>query len=87
VGVCFQSQRAWQHMFAQAGFDVVAFHRGLEWGGGSFRLAIHLLFLRSVSNGHFFLTRGTEGQICAADARGQRARRQAIAGCLTEVIR
>jgi ubiquinone/menaquinone biosynthesis C-methylase UbiE len=60
VGVCFQSQRAWQHMFAQAGFDVVAFQRGLEWGGRSFRLAIHLLFLSSVANGHFFLTRRTD---------------------------
>jgi ubiquinone/menaquinone biosynthesis C-methylase UbiE len=60
VGVCFASRRAWQHMFAQAGFDVVAFQRGLEWGGRSFRLAIHLLFLRSISNGHFFLKlRGT----------------------------
>ena len=87
VGVCFQSQRAWQHMFAQAGFDVVPFHRGLEWGGRSFRLAIHLLFLRSVLNGHFFLTRRTEGQIYTADAREQRVRRQPIAGCLTEVIR
>ena len=44
VGVCFQSQRAWQHMFAQAGFDVVAFQRGLEWGGRSFRLAIICCF-------------------------------------------
>lgn len=56
VGVCFQSQRAWQHMFAQAGFDVVAFQQGLVWGGRSFRaMAMHLLFLKSVSQGHFFL--------------------------------
>ena len=27
VGVCFQSQRAWRHMFAEAGFDVVSLSR------------------------------------------------------------
>jgi ubiquinone/menaquinone biosynthesis C-methylase UbiE len=55
VGVCFRSQRAWQHMFAQAGFDVAAFQRGLVWWwlGRSVRgMAIHLLFVESVSHGH-----------------------------------
>lgn len=58
VGVCFQSQKAWQQMFAQAGFDVVVFQRGLVWGwlGRSVRgMAIHLLFVKAVSHGHFFL--------------------------------
>ena len=58
VGVCFQSQRAWQHMFAEAGFDVVAFQRGLVWWWlrGSLRgVATKLVFLKSVSHGHFFL--------------------------------
>jgi ubiquinone/menaquinone biosynthesis C-methylase UbiE len=58
VGVCFQSQRAWQQMFDQAGFDVVAFQRGLVWSWlrRSFRgMAYHLLLVKSVSHGHFFL--------------------------------
>jgi ubiquinone/menaquinone biosynthesis C-methylase UbiE len=61
VGVCFQSRRAWQRMFAQAGFDVVAFQQGLLWSwlrssfGG---FLIHLLFVRSVAHGHFFLKLG-----------------------------
>jgi ubiquinone/menaquinone biosynthesis C-methylase UbiE len=57
VGVCFQSQRAWKRMFAQAGLDVVAFQPGLVWSlGRSFRgMAFHLLFVKSVSHGHFFL--------------------------------
>ena len=58
VGVCFQSQRAWRHMFAEAGFDVVAFQRGLVWWWlrGSLRgVATKLVFLKSVSHGHFFL--------------------------------
>jgi SAM-dependent methyltransferase len=63
TGVCFQSQRAWQHIFAQAGFDVVTFQRGLEWWWleHTFRrkdfrnMAVHLLFLKSVSHGHFLL--------------------------------
>jgi SAM-dependent methyltransferase len=63
VGVCFQSQQAWQQIFAQAGFDVVAFQRGLEWWWlertlrrMDFRnMAVHLLFLKSVSHGHFVL--------------------------------
>jgi ubiquinone/menaquinone biosynthesis C-methylase UbiE len=59
VGVCFQSQRAWQRMFAEAGFDVMAFQQGLPWWwvGRSFRGMgkIHLLFVKSVSHGHFFL--------------------------------
>ncbi len=58
VGVCFQSQRAWRHMFAQAEFDVIAFQRGLVWCwlGRFFRgILIHMLFIKSVSHGHFFL--------------------------------
>jgi ubiquinone/menaquinone biosynthesis C-methylase UbiE len=57
VGVCFQSQRAWQNMFAQAGFRVASFQRGLVWWWlSSFPgILIHLLFIRSVSHGHFFL--------------------------------
>lgn len=63
TGVCFQSQREWQHIFAQAGFDVAAFQRGLEWSWlehtvrrRDFRnMAVHSLFLKSVSHGHFFL--------------------------------
>ena len=58
TGVCFQSQRAWRRMFAQAGFDVIAFQRGLEWWWLDRSLrgrAIHLLFVKSVSHGHFFL--------------------------------
>jgi ubiquinone/menaquinone biosynthesis C-methylase UbiE len=57
VGVCFQSQRAWQNMFAQAGFHVASFQRGLVWWWlSSFPgVLIHLLFVRSVSHGHFFL--------------------------------
>ncbi len=58
VGVCFQSQRAWQQMFDQAGFDVVAFQQGLVWSWlrRSFRgMAYHLLLVKSVSHGHFFL--------------------------------
>jgi ubiquinone/menaquinone biosynthesis C-methylase UbiE len=57
VGVCFQSQRAWQNMFAQAGFHVASFQRGLVWWWlSSFpHILIHLLFVRSVSHGHFFL--------------------------------
>jgi ubiquinone/menaquinone biosynthesis C-methylase UbiE len=58
VGVCFQSQRAWRHMFAEAEFDVIAFQRGLVWWwlGRSFRgILIHMLFVKSVSHGHFFL--------------------------------
>jgi hypothetical protein len=58
TGVCFQSQRAWQDMFAQAGFDVIAFQRGLVWSlRRSFRgMAYHLLLVKSVSHGHFFLS-------------------------------
>jgi hypothetical protein len=59
VGVCFQSRREWGHMFAQAGFDLVAFQPGLVWWwlGRTFRgMAMRLLFLKSVSQGHFFLT-------------------------------
>jgi hypothetical protein len=58
VGVCFQSQRAWQQMFAEAGFDVVAFQPGLVWWWlrRSLRgMATKLLFLKSVSHGHFYL--------------------------------
>lgn len=57
VGVCFQSQRAWRHMFAEAEFNVIAFQRGLVWWrlGRSFRdILIHMLFVKSVSHGHFF---------------------------------
>ena len=53
VGVCFQSQRAWQQMFTQAGFDVIAFQRGLVWWW--LRRLHHLLFLKVVSHGHFLL--------------------------------
>jgi hypothetical protein len=63
VGVCFQSQRAWQHIFAEAGFDMVAFQRGLvRWRPGrSFRgMAIHLLFLKSVS--HALFSEAQEGR-------------------------
>jgi ubiquinone/menaquinone biosynthesis C-methylase UbiE len=65
VGVCFQSRRAWQQMFAQAGFDVVAFQQGLVWwwlnSFSSFRgMAIHFLFVKSVSHGHFFLALRSE---------------------------
>ena len=65
VGVCFRSRRAWRQMFAQAGFDVVAFQQGLVWWWlrRSLRgIAFHLLFVKSVSHGHFFLSaqgRGT----------------------------
>ena len=58
VGVCFQSQRAWQHIFAQAGFEVVVFQPGLRWWwlDRSLRgVMFHLLFIKSVSHGHFFL--------------------------------
>ena len=56
TGVCFRSQRAWQQLFAQAGFEVVAFQRGRVWWRGSFRgMLIPLLFLKSASNDHFFL--------------------------------
>jgi ubiquinone/menaquinone biosynthesis C-methylase UbiE len=63
VGVCFQSQRAWMRLFAEAGFDVDAFQLGLVWRWleraflrMDFRsMAIHLLFVKSVSHGHFFL--------------------------------
>jgi ubiquinone/menaquinone biosynthesis C-methylase UbiE len=58
VGVCFHSQRAWQHMFGEAGFYVVAFKRGLRWWWleGSLRgIMFHLLFIKAVSHGHFFL--------------------------------
>lgn len=65
VGVCFQSRRAWQHMFAQAGLDVIVFQQGLVWWwlGRSFPgILIHMLFVKSVSHGHFFLKlRGTAG--------------------------
>jgi ubiquinone/menaquinone biosynthesis C-methylase UbiE len=67
VGVCFQSQPAWERMFAQAGFEVVTFQRGLVWSwvGRSFRgIAVRSLFLKSVSHGHFFLRPRTEqGQV------------------------
>ena len=47
---------AWQQLFAQAGFEVVAFQRGRGWWRGSFRVyADPLLFLKSASNDHFFL--------------------------------
>jgi hypothetical protein len=58
VGVCFQSQRAWQHIFVQAGFDVVAFQQGSVWwwvGRSVHGMAYHLLLVKSVSHGHFFL--------------------------------
>jgi 2-polyprenyl-3-methyl-5-hydroxy-6-metoxy-1,4-benzoquinol methylase len=58
VGVCFQSERAWRRIFGETGFDVVAFQRGVVWGwvGSSLRgKAMHLLFVKSVSHGHFFL--------------------------------
>jgi ubiquinone/menaquinone biosynthesis C-methylase UbiE len=67
TGVCFQSQGAWQYIFALAGFDVAAFQRGLEWWWleRTFRrkdfrnMAVHLLFVKSVSHGHFFLRPNT----------------------------
>ena len=63
VGVCFQSQRAWQHMFAQAGFNVVAFQRGLVWRWLGFRgIGIRVLFVKSVVNGHFFLIKNEHHQ-------------------------
>jgi ubiquinone/menaquinone biosynthesis C-methylase UbiE len=58
VGVCFQSERAWRRIFDETGFDVMAFQRGLVWWwlGNSLRgKAIHFLFVKSVSHGHFFL--------------------------------
>jgi len=58
VGVCFQSQRAWEHMFAQAGFNIVTCQRGLEWWWlrrSFLGVMYHLLFVKSVSHGHFFL--------------------------------
>jgi SAM-dependent methyltransferase len=57
VGVCFQSQPAWRRIFAEAGFDVVSFDRGLVWWWlRKFPYCgIHLLFVQSVSHGHFFL--------------------------------
>ena len=69
LGVCFQSQRAWQHIFAEAGFEVVTFQRGLEWSWlehtvrrKDFRnMAVHLLFVKSVSHGHFSLRMYREG--------------------------
>jgi trans-aconitate methyltransferase len=57
VGVCFQSHRAWRHMFAEAEFEVIAFHRGPVWWwlGRSFRgILVHMLFVKSISHGHFF---------------------------------
>jgi len=56
VGVCFRSQQAWQDIFAESGFDSIAFQRGYVWELRSLRaMAFHLLFLRSVCHGHFFL--------------------------------
>jgi ubiquinone/menaquinone biosynthesis C-methylase UbiE len=58
VGVCFQSQRSWQQIFAEAGFAIVTYKRGVVWlrSGRSLRgMATQLLFLKSVSHGHFFL--------------------------------
>jgi ubiquinone/menaquinone biosynthesis C-methylase UbiE len=40
TGVCFQSQRAWRRVFAQAGFDVIAFQPGLDWCGLTARLEV-----------------------------------------------
>lgn len=60
VGVCFQSERAWRRIFGETGFDVVAFQPGLVWWwlGSSLRgKAIHFLFVKSVSHGHFFWSR------------------------------
>jgi SAM-dependent methyltransferase len=58
VGVCFQSQQVWQRIFVETGFDLIAFQRGLVWWWlrRSLRgLVIHLLFVKSISHGHFFL--------------------------------
>jgi ubiquinone/menaquinone biosynthesis C-methylase UbiE len=58
VGVYFQSRWAWHQMFAEAGYDVIVFQQGLLWWWlvHSLRgLMFHLLFIKSVSQGHFFL--------------------------------
>jgi hypothetical protein len=50
VGVCFQSQRAWERIFAEPGFDVVAFQRGLLWWwlGRSLRWMMPRLFVKAI---------------------------------------
>jgi hypothetical protein len=56
VGLCFQLQ--WERIFAEAGFDPVAFQRGLlcYWLGPSLRwMMTRLLFVKAISHGHFFL--------------------------------
>lgn len=60
IGVCFQSKRAWEHIFVKAGFEVVTFQQGISWwwhgDGYALRwMAPHLLFVKAVSHGHFFL--------------------------------
>src|SRR5260370_34829005 len=56
VGVCFQSQRALDHMFAQTGFNIATFQRGLGmwWLRPSFlRVMYPLLFGKSVAHCDF----------------------------------
>jgi len=63
VGVCFQSLRGWERLFARCGFQIDYYHQHARWQHGlKKRLMFAPLFLREQRHGHFAVRRAAAAQ-------------------------